>query len=351
MPASPPPAHAVRPLHVGDELLGVRPGHDGHELPAVVAPVVQDLLGRVHQQRHRRVLPLRHGATIAAAAPARGRRLPRSRAWRPTACAGQALPAPAGRRPARWPSPAAPRRGACRRRAVRGAASAEIVGGLRARRRVADLVQARRSAPRAARGISGTSGISSGAPLSISASASATSVVAEVGQRGRVRGRPCAAGAAGVNLSKNRSSSTGTGMTSVLLRSAATSTTVCSSRSCSAAGSRAITLAAAASRLEAWYSPSAVMIRARRSRSASACRDIDRFMPSGSDTSLISTRSTRMPHGPSVGSSMIRRSSRFTRVALGEQLVHLGLADDRAQRGLRLLGDREHVVLHVDRRP
>jgi hypothetical protein len=31
--------------------------------------------------------------------------------------------------------------------------------------------------------------------------------------------------------------------------------------------------------LEAWYSPSAVMIRARRSRSASACRDIDRFMP------------------------------------------------------------------------
>ncbi len=73
-----------------------------------------------------------------------------------------------------------------------------------------------------------------------------------------------------------------------------------------------MTLAAAASRLDAWYSPSAVMIRARRSRSASACRDMDRFMPSGSDTSLISTRSTRMPHGSSVGSSMIRRSSRLT---------------------------------------
>ncbi len=101
-------------------------------------------------------------------------------------------------------------------------------------------------------------------------------------------------------------------MTSVLFFSAATSTTVCSSRSCSAAGSRAITLAAAASRLEAWYSPSAEMILARRSRSASACRDIDRFIPSGRFTSLSSTRSTRMPHGPSVGSSMIRRSSRFT---------------------------------------
>jgi len=101
-------------------------------------------------------------------------------------------------------------------------------------------------------------------------------------------------------------------MTRVLLRSEATSTTVCSSRSWSAAGSRAITLAAIASRLEAWYSPSAVMIRARRSRSASACRDMDRFMPSGRLTSLISTRSTRIPHGPSVGSSIIRRSSRLT---------------------------------------
>ena len=35
-------------------------------------------------------------------------------------------------------------------------------------------------------------------------------------------------------------------------------------------------------------------------------------MASGSDTSLSSTRSTLTPHGPSVGSSMIRRSSRFT---------------------------------------
>jgi hypothetical protein len=81
-----------------------------------------------------------------------------------------------------------------------------------------------------------------------------------------------AAGPAGVILSKNRSSSTGTGMTRVLFFSPATSTTVCSSRSCSAAGSRAITFAAAASRLDAWYSPSAVMILARRScRTGTRC--------------------------------------------------------------------------------
>jgi hypothetical protein len=99
-------------------------------------------------------------------------------------------------------------------------------------------------------------------------------------------------------------------MTSVLLGSEATSTTVCRSRSCSAAGPRAITSAAAASRLDAWYSPSAVMILARLFRlglpghgplHALGQRDV-----------LISTRSTRMPHGPSAGSSITRRSSRLT---------------------------------------
>jgi hypothetical protein len=43
----------------------------------------------------------------------------------------------------------------------------------------------------------------------------------------------------------------------VLVFSAATSTTVCSSRSCKAAGSAAMTVAAWASFLDAWYSPSA----------------------------------------------------------------------------------------------
>ena len=38
------------------------------------------------------------------------------------------------------------------------------------------------------------------------------------------------------------------------------------------------------------------------------------------------------------------------RVPLRQQLVHLRLADDRPQRRLRLLRHREHVILHVDRR-
>ncbi|CAM5461516.1 hypothetical protein SAVIM40S_03217 [Streptomyces avidinii] len=46
-----------------------------------------------------------------------------------------------------------------------------------------------------------------------------------------------------------------------------------------------------ASLCEACSSASALITRARRSRSASACRAIDRFMVSGRDTSLISTRS------------------------------------------------------------
>src|SRR5580704_13554717 len=52
------------PLQIGDQLLGVGSGDDGDELPPVVTPVVQDLLGRVHQQRHRRVLPLWHGPAL-----------------------------------------------------------------------------------------------------------------------------------------------------------------------------------------------------------------------------------------------------------------------------------------------
>ena len=98
---------------------------------------------------------------------------------------------------------------------------------------------------------------------SMAASAAATSASPKSASDGEAAGLP---GEAGVDLSKNLSSSTGTGMTSVLLRSPATSTTVCSSRSCSAAGSRAITFAAAARRLEAWYSPSAVMILAGNQR-------------------------------------------------------------------------------------
>ncbi len=112
---------------------------------------------------------------------------------------------------------------------------------------------------------------------------------------------------ASVALSRKRSSSTGNGSTSVEFFSAATSTTVCSSRSCSAAGVADITAAASESRAEAWNSPSAVMIRARRSRSASACRDIERFIDSGRATSLISTRSISTPQ-PIAGVSSISSS-------------------------------------------
>jgi hypothetical protein len=65
--------------------------------------------------------------------------------------------------------------------------------------------------------------------------------------------------------------------------------------------------AALASFCDAWNSPSAVMTRARRSRSASACRDIDRFIESGSSTSLISTRSISTPQ-PTAGLSIISAS-------------------------------------------
>jgi hypothetical protein len=164
-------------------------------------------------------------------------------------------------------------------------------------------------------------------------------------------GRACPV--AGAMRSKKRSSSTGTGMTRVLFFSAATSTTVCSSRSCSAAGSAAITAAAWASFLDAWYSPSAEMIRARRSRSASACRDIDRFMDSGREASLTSTRSTRIPHGCSVGhlghgeGVVLHVDNRLDR-------VHDPVVDDRVHPerdvipGDGLLGrHRGHHDLHV----
>src|SRR5260370_21231546 len=94
--------------------------------------------------------------------------------------------------------------------------------------------------------------------LEMAASAAATS--ASPRSSSSPGGSDGGAAGPGAIFSKNLSSSTGMGMTSVLFRSPATSTTVCSSRSCSAAGSRAITFAAAASPSDAWYSPSAVMI-------------------------------------------------------------------------------------------
>ncbi len=55
--------------------------------------------------------------------------------------------------------------------------------------------------------------------------------------------------------------------------------------------------AASTSRCAAWYSPSAAMTLARRSRSASAWWAITRRISSGRSMNLIATCTTLMPHG------------------------------------------------------
>ncbi len=74
------------------------------------------------------------------------------------------------------------------------------------------------------------------------------------------------------------------------------------------------------------------MTRARRSRSASACRAIERFMVSGSDTSLISTRSICTPQ-PTAGLSIISSRPWFSFSRL----------DSRSSRSLLPMIDRSDV--------
>ena len=108
--------------------------------------------------------------------------------------------------------------------------------------------------------------------------------------------------------------------------------------------------AASFSRSEAWNSPSAEMTFARRSRSASACRAIARCMPAGISTSLTSTTETLIPQGD-VASSMIVLQDRVDLVRSREELVEHVLAEHGAQRRLRDLRRRDHVVLDLrDRR-
>src|SRR5690606_1604372 len=57
-PASP-SSSCLLPLEVRHVLLTGRGRHHGHQLPAVLTPLVEDLLGGVDQQRNSRVLPLR----------------------------------------------------------------------------------------------------------------------------------------------------------------------------------------------------------------------------------------------------------------------------------------------------
>src|SRR5437867_3642760 len=98
-----------------------------------------------------------------------------------------------------------------------------------------------------------------------------------------------------------------------------------------------MTPAAEASFWEAWNSPSAVMMRERRSRSASACRDIDRFMESGRATSLISTRSISMPQ-PTAGLSIMRARPWLSRSRL----------DSRSSSSLLPMIDRSDVCATWD---
>ena len=63
--------------------------------------------------------------------------------------------------------------------------------------------------------------------------------------------------------------------------------------------------AASLSRAAAWNSPSAWMTFARRSRSASACFAMARFISSGRSTSFNSTSETLMPQGSVASSRMV----------------------------------------------
>ena len=91
--------------------------------------------------------------------------------------------------------------------------------------------------------------------------------------------------------------SIGIGNTTVVFCVPPISRRVCRYRSWSVVGLRPMMSAASARRVAAWASPSALMILARRSRSASACRAIACCMRSGISTSLISTVVTLIPHG------------------------------------------------------
>ena len=109
-----------------------------------------------------------------------------------------------------------------------------------------------------------------------------------------------------------RNRSMGMGKSVVELFSAAISVTVWRKRSEMDAGSRDMTPAAWDSFFDAWSSPSALMTLARRSRSASACRAMARFISWGRSMSFTSTADTSIPHA-SVPSSMWSRRILFTR--------------------------------------
>ena len=123
--------------------------------------------------------------------------------------------------------------------------------------------------------------------------------------------------AAAVSRARNAPSSpivliSGAGNTTVVFLSTPISTRLCRLRSCRASGWAIMMSDASPRAAAASDSPSALMILARFSRSASACRAIARFMLSGSWMSLSSTRVTSTPHS-TVVTSRISRMSRLIR--------------------------------------
>jgi hypothetical protein len=82
------------------------------------------------------------------------------------------------------------------------------------------------------------------------------------------------------------------------------------------------------------------MIRDRRSRSASACRDIDRFIDSG-QRDVLDLDPVDLDAPPGGRAVEHQLEALVELLAVGQQVVELALADDRAQRGLRHLRDGE----------
>ena len=91
------------------------------------------------------------------------------------------------------------------------------------------------------------------------------------------------------------------------------------------------------------------MILARFSRSDSACLAMARCISWGRSTAFTATCVTFTPQG-SVCSSMTSCSTLAQPLALGEQLVEVGLAEDAAQGRLRLLAGGVEVVLDLHHR-
>ena len=107
----------------------------------------------------------------------------------------------------------------------------------------------------------------------------------------------------------------GAGNTTVVFLSTPISTKLCRFRNCNASGCAIIVSDASPNAAAACDSPSALMILARFSRSASACFAIARFIDSGSWMSFSSTNVTSTPHSVVVTSRICRMSELIASVS------------------------------------